>query len=219
MLRDRPEGPPEAAIDNDVIIKTACYGLSAGLHAGRHVGVLGAARYVITKRIGKMKLEGNHAEALEAAQKFISRSTVLEPTESELRLSASIESAAQREGLELDAGESQLTAMVIMRPIPVLETGDKRAIRALEVLLDKIAELSGLHGRVRCLEQLAMQAARRCGAKHMAPAICSEPNVDKVLSICFRCFSPPPNGTDLDAEGLASYIEALRRVAPRVLMG
>ena len=42
---------PDVAVDNDVLIKAACYGLTTELDASRSLGVLGAARYVVAKRI------------------------------------------------------------------------------------------------------------------------------------------------------------------------
>ncbi len=51
----------------------------------------------------------------------------------------------------------------------------------------------------------------------MGDAVCREPKVDLTLSICFKCYSPPPDGHALDRECLLSYIAALRREAPRML--
>jgi hypothetical protein len=208
---------PHAAVDNDVLVKASCYGLAKELGEGRLIGVLGAARYVVSGRIAKMTLVRDRTAAREDALKLIDHSAVLEPSPDELRVAVGIETAAQRRGLALDAGESQLAAVVIARSIPVLETGDKRAIRGLEALLDELVELTDLPGRVRCLEQIVLRCASAGDAQALAQAVCSEPHVDKTLSICFRCFSPPPHGTALDPAGLASYIDALRAHAPRVL--
>jgi hypothetical protein len=211
------EQVPEIAVDNDVLIKASCYGLAAALGEGRLMGVLGAARYVVTGRIRKMPLAGDRAAARLAALELLERCIEMEPAESELRLAVDIERAAQRNGLSLDAGESQLAAMVVGRSIPLLETGDKRAIRGLEVLLDEVVELAALPGRVRCLEQIAMLCARDGDPQALAEAICAERDVDKTLSICCRCYSPPPEGHALDPEALRSYVEALRADASRVL--
>jgi hypothetical protein len=217
LAEDHLAGLPEAAVDNDVLIKAACYGLAAALGEGRLLGVLGAARYVVTGRIATMRLAGDRAGARDAALKLLDRSVVLEPTEEELRLAVGIETAAQLRGVSLDAGESQLAAMVITRSIPVLETGDKRAIRGFEALLDELVELTDLSGRVRCIEQIVLRCACDGDSQTLAQAICSEPHVDKALSICFRCFSPSPHWSTLDLAGLVSYVDALRTDAPRVL--
>lgn len=208
---------PDVAIDNDVIIKVACYGLAAELGAGRSLGVLGAAKYVVAGRIDRMALSGDRSTARTAALDLIGRSSVLEPSHEEIALAATIETAAQRSGLDLDAGESQLAAMLVQRDIGLLETGDKRAIRGFEVILDEITELAALRGRLRCLEQIVSRCLAVFDPDTLARAICAEPDVDKSLSICFRCHSPPPRKASLDRDGLDSYVAALRAIAPRVL--
>jgi hypothetical protein len=207
----------EVAVDNDVLIKGACYGLTTQLWATRLPGVLGAARFVVPGRIARMKLAGDPAIAQATALELIERSRLLEPTADELHLAAALETAAQRRGLALDAGESQLAAMVAKREIPLLETGDKRAIRGFEALFDELEALTVLHGRLRCLEQVVLRYADAGDQDAMARAICAEPEVDKTLTICFRCLSPPPHGTELDRQCLDSYIGALRADAPRAL--
>jgi hypothetical protein len=208
---------PDVAVDNDVLIKAACYGLAAELEASRSLGVLGAAKYVVARRIDRIALSGDRDAARNDALDLIARSSVLEPSREELDLATTIETAAQRRGLGLDAGESQLAAMIVHRGIPVLETGDKRAMQGFEVLLDEVSDLDALCGRLRCLEQIVARCLHAVGSDALARAICGEPHVDKTLSICFRCFSPPPHGAALDRDGLDSYIAALRASAQRVL--
>jgi len=209
--------PPDVAVDNDILIKAACYGLTHELEDTRLLGVLGAAKYVVAGRINRMALAGDRNAACAAALNMIARSSVLEPSSDELHLAASIETAAQRRGLELDAGESQLAAMVVHRCIPLLETGDKRAIKGFDALLDEIAELAPLRGRLRCLEQIVSRCVDRGDPDALARAVCAEPRVDKTLTICCRCFTPAPHGTALDRAGLDSYVAALRADAPHVL--
>jgi hypothetical protein len=208
----------EAAVDNDVLIKAACYRLHDAI-VESNFGVLGAARFVIRSRIARMSLTGDRELAQRAAADLIARSVVLEPTPEELALAAEVETLAQREGLELDAGESQLATIVAERRLPQLKTGDKRAIRALEQLLDVIPRLSTLMGRVRCLEQLIEDLVERLDPDDVARAICAEPTVDKTLAICARCYTPSPHGPAIDREGLSSYIGQVRAAAPRLLQG
>jgi hypothetical protein len=219
-------GPTPAidiAVDNDVIIKAACYGLTtrfwpqAGLRY--QLGVLGAARYVVAKRIARSRLVGHKTAAQHAFAALLATASILEPTDVEVGLATEMEVMAQRAGLSLDAGESQLVAMTIHRAIPVLETGDKRAIRSIELLLDNVGGLEGIAGKVRCLEQIVLGCLAEPDAPDaVARAVCAEPNVDNALSICFRCYSPPPEGHVLDPEAVTSYIASLRAAAPRVLM-
>jgi hypothetical protein len=215
--------PVDVAVDNDIIIKAACYGLTATFwpEAGPtcHLGVLGAARYVVAKRLARAKLVGGSANARSAVDALLSTASTLEPTTAEVTLATQLEVEAQRMGLSLDAGESQLIAMMIHREIPVLETGDKRAIESVELLLDQVTGLLVISGRVRCLEQIVLRCLAEPGASvAIAQAVCGEPDVDKALSICFRCFSPAPEGHALELSAIHSYIAKLRAKAPRVLM-
>lgn len=211
------DGAVDAAVDNDILIKAACYRLHDAL-LGASFGVLGAARFVVAGRLARMPLTGERQGAQDAAADLITRSVVLEPSDAELILAAELETLAQRKGLELDAGESQLAAIIAKRDIRQLCTGDKRAIRALEQLLDPLPALAALAGRIRALEQLVDDLVCRVQSPDdIAKAICAEPTVDKALTICARCHTPPPDGPAIDRDGLASYIGQLRTEAPRML--
>lgn len=217
MIKARAE-KPDVAVDNDVLIKIACYRLLSEYVAARRLGVLGAARFVVATRIERQQLVGDRDGARAAALELVERSVVLEPSETELDFAASIEIGAQHLGLELDAGESQLAAMVIRRGIEMFETGDKRAIRSFEGLIEVIPELEALCGKVRCLEQVILACVTASNSDTIGQAICSEPDVDMTLSICFGCFSPSPKTGRLDRDGIASYIESLRADAPSILV-
>jgi hypothetical protein len=131
-------------------------------------------------------------------------------------MAGEFELAALRAGVGLDAGESQLCAVLIKRLVPFLLTGDKRAIRAAEQLLDSADRLAGLCGKVRCLEQLVLDTLPRGGETNsLRERICAETEIDKALTICFGCSS----GTvDVDYfAALQSYIADLRRQATRIL--
>jgi hypothetical protein len=118
----------------------------------------------------------------------------------------------------LDAGESQLAAIVAERLLARLLTGDKRAIQALDQLVGDLPPLSVLGGRVRSLEQLIEYLVDGGEpANAVAQAICAEPTVDKTLTICARCAGA--DGPALERDALRGYIERLRGQAPRVLGG
>lgn len=209
----------DIAVDNDVIIKAACYGLTATFWPEAvstcHLGVLGAARYVVAKRL---ELSGGSDRARRDAEALFATATTLEPTSAEVALATQLEVTGQRMGLSLDAGESQLIAMMVHRGIPVLETGDKRAIASVELLLDEVTAIVTIAGRVRCLEQIVLRCLGEPSTPvAMARAICAEPDVDKTLSICFRCYSPAPEGHAVDLAAIHSYLGKLRASAPRVL--
>jgi hypothetical protein len=212
----------KALIDNDVLFKGACYGLldefvtlvcgSTGM-----AGVLGAAWFVVSKAIQRARLNKPVESATENLKAFISRAVKVEPTEAEQAIAGQFELAALRYGVSLDAGESQLCAILISRLVPHLLTGDKRAITAIEQLLDSENRLLPICRKVRCLEQLALDAlSGSAGADSIRSRICAEDNIDKALTICFQCGSLT-NGVGDYSYGLRSYISDLRRQAPRVL--
>jgi hypothetical protein len=117
----------KTALDNDLLIKGACFWLlpeivSAARSTIETCGVLGAAKYVCSKALVVRGLQDACSFFNEVIQKFVQ----LEPTEAETSIAAEIELEAQRRGLELDAGESLLFAIVDLRDIAYLATGDKR---------------------------------------------------------------------------------------------
>jgi predicted nucleic acid-binding protein len=208
---------PAVAVDNDVLIKAASYQLTVEFWPSETIAVLGAARYVVVGRIDRMSLAGDRSTVRRVAIELIDAATELEPTDEELRLATQIETRAQRAGLSLDPGESQLAAIVIGRSISLLETGDKRAIQVLEALLEHLTEVNSLCGRVRSLEQKVLRCADAGDPNALAHSICAEPDVDKALSICCHCYSPATLAGTLDRDALESYIQVLRSAAPRVL--
>jgi hypothetical protein len=205
-------------VDNDILIKLSCYSLLLELPAstaGGTVGILGAARYVVGGRLRKSPGIRDRSGAQASFDLFLDTAGEIEPTEYELSLSADIEELALREGLPLDSGESQLCAVAIARNCPLLLTGDKRAIRAAEVLLTRIVELLPLRGRIACLEQVIMGIVDRVGPDVIRARICAEPGADRTLAICFGCSLPGNRGFAND--GLLSYLSDLRSKAPSVL--
>jgi hypothetical protein len=210
----------KAAIDNDILFKGACYGLlneltstASGIESA---GVLGSAKFVVSKKIEKNKLRRNGAVALADFLQFLSRTEALEPTDSEQNMAADLELAAQKLGINLDSGESQLCAILVHRVLQLLLTGDKRAIGAMEKLIDADPRLQPLCGKVRCLEQLVHDALANGDHGTFRSAVCSEPEIDKALAICFSCTN---HSIEIESviEGLQSYIRSLRTEASRVL--
>lgn len=208
----------KALIDNDVLLKGACYGLLEQLVVPIYCppGVLGAAPFVVSKRIAKTALNRNTALAQGILDAFLRSAILLEPSDDEQNMAADFELAAQRTGLSFDSGESQLCAILVSRLVPFLITGDKRAIRSIERLLDSDLRLAALCGKVRCLEQLVRSILSKDTCSGLRDAICVEPLVDKSLSICFSCTNESATHESF-TEGLDSYIEALRAEAKRVL--
>ena len=141
---------------------------------------------------------------------------MIEPTTDEQKLATSLETSAQRLALSLDAGESQLAAILILRGAPYLVTGDKRAITALEQLIDIDQQCAALTGKVFCLEQVVLKLIVCVSVAAVRSAICSEPAVDKTMSICFGCYSSEVASSSVTA-GLQSYVNDLKSGARRAL--
>jgi hypothetical protein len=210
----------DAIVDNDIVFKLVCYGLIGEMLLGhrephRSVGVLGAARYVIKKRITK-KLQTSAATAIERLEAFIDKVIVLEPTEAEQLMAANFELAAQRAAVALDTGESQLCAILIVRALPLLLTGDKRAICAIEQLLTVDERLKPVSGKVKCLEQLMLDSLSEDNCSRYRSMICHEAGIDRTLAICFSC-SGDEAAIDGIITGLKSYINDLRSQAQHIL--
>jgi hypothetical protein len=209
-----------AVADNDILLKGSCYGLlpvfMACVPGNGAVGILGASRFVVPKMIVRNQLRGNPATAGDRFAAFVTENEVVEPSPDEQQMAGLLEAAAQRMALNLDAGESQLVAIVVSRALPCMLTGDKRAIASLEVLFDSDARLQVISGKLKCLEQLVSDALVTGDWDQIRRAICGEPSVDKTLSICFSCSSPGSDPASV-LEGLASYIADLRARAARVL--
>jgi predicted nucleic acid-binding protein len=123
-------------IDNDIIIKISAYSLGAEmLHSTTIFGIppaiLGVGRFVVRSRLKKNKNIVNNGEAEKSFSTISQIMTVVEPDEKEIDLAARLEDAASSLNLELDSGESQLLAILVIRKYRLLLTGDKRAIRAV----------------------------------------------------------------------------------------
>ena len=209
-----------AVVDNDILSKGASYGLLPHLVTcevgdGEPVGILGAARFVVAKKISKARLRKGVEAAVAQFTEFIAGAEALEPTESEQQLAAQLELSAQRHSLNFHSGESQLCAIVLTREVPLLLTGDKQAIAAMEQLIDGERALLRLRGRLRCMEQLVCALLGRSEPGSVRAAICDEPDVDKSLSTCFSCTAAEVSNESIIA-GLESYIGDVRRRAERL---
>jgi predicted nucleic acid-binding protein len=213
-----------AAVDNDVLLKAASYRVASRFWpdgAQEAPGVLGAARFVLADILKRPSRVRDQTGAQQELAVLFARAIVLEPSDEELAVAAEMERQAQRAGVELDAGESQLAAMVAARGIPWLVTGDKRAVQALHALTPASSACAQLGNRVRCLEQLFMLLLEdvESGAAFdaLAAAVCGEPDVDKAVSICFSCYSGGGADRDSVLAALGSYVDSLRAAAPMIL--
>lgn len=207
-----------ALLDNDVVLKACCYDLDGQAVAalsgwGLAPAMLAAARFVIASRISKSRSISDRATASAAFARALQAIGPIEPTDAEIAFAAALEQQAQASGLELDVGESQLVSILLSRDLPLLLTGDKRAVAAIEALVgDQFAAPA-----VAALEQLFVELLGELDAGALRRNICREPKVDRSLTICFGCASVAVAIGDI-YDGLRSYIANLRSVAPRVLL-
>jgi hypothetical protein len=211
-------GTPRVAIDNDIVLKASSYGLALNFWPadGPDIAVLAAARFVVPTYIDRGRGRDKARAKIQLAT-LLARASFLEPTELEIQMALSFESAAQTGRLALDTGESLLCAMVITRSMDSLETGDKRAIESLEKLLEHADDLVALCGRVRSLEQVVRASISYDPTfRVISAAICAEPDIDKALSICFSCWVSGATRNSAVA-ALDSYVNDLRTRAARIL--
>lgn len=207
-------------IDTDVLIKCACYSLLDQIQPPSardgETGILGAARFVVRNYLERRGKINDRPAAQRCFEEYRSTVMTLEPTDEELTLASAIEEAGVRLGLDLDVGESQLCAIAVFRASPFILTGDKRAILGAESLQEEIRELAALRGRLVCLEQALIGITGRIGVPATRLKVCTEPGVDRSLTICFECHS---SGTrsDFSADGLMSYVRHLREQASTLL--
>lgn len=211
--------PLDAVVDNDVLIKASAYlvleqMLMRLVDALDVVGVLGVARFVVTKRLAKQEGLADRQRAAEHFELVLQHVQQLEPSDAEVNLATRIQEQALLRQLPLDVGEAQLFAISAIRDVQHALTGDKRAIAAAEALLEAVAELRNLEQQVVCLEQAVARLTEVFNPLELRDLICANA-VDQALAICFRCYSDPPE--DFYPDGLLSYINAVRATAPRLL--
>lgn len=209
---------PDVLIDNDVVLKSSCYGIDEPFldmmdAAEARPLVLAVARYVIEGRIGRDRSLVDRERARASFRRSIGRLLEVEPSAAELAMAAEFEAVAQKQNLELDGGESQLLAMLIQRKLPLLLTGDKRAIVAIECIAgDTLPRPS-----IACLEQVMTTLLDRIGLTALRERVCSEPAVDRALATCFACRSIVVEANSVE-EGLRSYVGHLRKSSSRTLL-
>ena len=208
-------------VDNDVVLKCSCYRLVdetvSFLSSGGRVAVLGSARFVLEKYVGKTNSIVDKEAVIGELGRFFAQTSLLEPNDAELSLAAELEGEAQLRSVALDIGESLLVAILLLRSAPLLVTGDKRAIAAVEALVAALAQLEAVAGRLACIEQLVLGLVQRLGTGAVRKHICGEPGADKALALCFSCSRACVDGNNV-IEGLSSYINSLRTTAKIVLL-
>ena len=210
----------DSAIDNDVVLKSVCYGFFDDLVkalplSSSSPGILGTARFVLPKLIRKRPPSRLQAPA--ELDEVLLKLEVLEPTSEEVNLAAEIELLAQQRSIPLHVGECQLLAILFVRDLLFLLSGDKSALKAVASLtLPAEANLSRLEGKLVCLEQAILSLMKARGASWVRDAVCAETGVDTSLRVCFSCSSAEV-GESSWIEGLSSHVNDVRKKAGALL--
>lgn len=214
----------EVLIDNDVVFKTCYYSLIEELISSKPYGAntfyaLGAVQFILKNKMSKHVPVRGINVAIGELDAFLAKVELLEPTEDEVNLAADLEFLATSLGMELGNGESILCAVMHIRHKDYLFTGDKRAIKAIQVVINNWNNTVQLDvkNKVICLEQLVSALLQNLPFDETRIKICQEPTVDKALSACFACKSSETT-VDSCQEGLSSFINDLKKQAPSVLI-
>jgi len=205
-------------VDNDVALKLCAYSCAKELvdlvkSKDKSLAMLGVARYSIGRRVQRARNIYN-PDALKHQWAMLSESLIwIEPTTEEIAFAAELEQQAIEMNVELDGGESQLFAILVYRLSPLLLTGDKRAIAALEMIGQAFPT-----EKVACLEQIVYTLLKTVGAATLQSRICCEPAVDRSICLAFGCNTKAdPVSVSSIETGLMSYIGSVRASAPQIL--
>lgn len=169
--------------------------------------MLGAAKFLVRKKLGKLKRQ----PAMDAFEDALASLPQLEPSSEELRLAADYENAAQKLGVQLDSGESQLCAIVVTRDLSYFFTGDKRAMVALSQLITAGSiQLSSLYRKIVCLERTMLWLIDSNDLEEIWLSIRRDKEADITLSVCFSVSAETANEQSV-RDGLTSYISSLSK--------
>ena len=204
-----------ALVDNDVVLKLCRYGYHRYLKAtlgGWSAAILNVSRFALRDRVRKTTDVADREQLAAAMEEAIETYQLIQPDNGEVALAADLEEEATRRGLELDAGESQLLAVLLTRTSPVLLTGDKRAVVAIHGLGAIDAA-----GRVGCLEQIMGSLLTMTDFTAFRRGICADPGADRAITASFACSTSSVDEHDVRV-GLRSYINHLRAASGGILL-
>lgn len=212
--------PEPCLLDNDIVLKVAAFELIDDVLSlltidGERPAILGVGRFVVVRKAGRSLRFQDSLAVVASVEAFLDQLNVVEPSDDELELAADLEATGMQEGVDFDAGEAQLLAVVLNRSTPAMATGDKRAVIAMFKL-----GIPETFGKVICLEQLLIVLLERWVTDELRAKVCAEPSADRAISSCFACASISTTATaagSIDL-GLQSYIADLRAKSGPVLM-
>lgn len=210
-----------AVLDTDVLLKVAIWGLGGVLHdviapLGQP-GVLGLTHLIARKQLRRLKNLPDVATTDAALGCLLAQLAQLEPTPEEVAFAAEIVEAAVSLDLPLDRGEAQIVAIVVVRALPLMITGDKRALASLSPVLHSIGRGGACDGRMACLEQALAAMAEQVGIGEVRRGVCKWPDGDMAAHICFACGREDFSETSV-VEGLVSYVGSARGASGGTLL-
>lgn len=204
------DGP---AIDTDVLLKAAAYRIGAelvdSLRPHGQAAALGLTHLIAGRQLARKRGLRDRSAAQAELDTLLTALGRLEPDDSEIEMAADLATRAQERGLPLDPGEAQLVAITVLRSLPLLVTGDKRALSALSCLLDGGCDRAALVGRLACFEQVVASVAKLMSADELRVRVCREPDVDGAMRLACSCGREEWNPDQL-SEALESYVGAIR---------
>ena len=203
-------------LDNDVILKMCSYGVGPELVFLSTVddlapAILALARFTLRSRVERSRVLVEPKSVFAQLEAVLVQVRLLEPTREEIDMAADLEAAATAANLSFDAGESQLVSMLMARGGLGFITGDKRAAKAMSVVLPR------LEGRMVCLEQVIHSVVVLFGVEPLRSSVCREKAADRAVANCFQCSLPNVDALSV-LQGLESYSRALRSETGRLLV-
>ncbi len=204
-------------LDNDVALKACAYRcqdnvVAATTRNGKPPAMLGIARFTLRSQLSRWGSIVDGDGAAGALEQFLAQIELVDPTGEEIAFAAELEEQAAAKSLQFDTGESQLVAILLFRSSSLLVTGDKRAVTALANIA-----LSGVAGRLACLEQLFIALLKKYPHEVIREQVCAEPRADKSITNCFACSAASVSAEDI-LSGLTSYTEHLRNASGDMLI-
>ncbi|WP_341992296.1 hypothetical protein [Azorhizobium sp. AG788] len=210
----------EVAVDTDVLLKASAYRVAielvSALSSYGRVAALGLTHIIALSQMSRLRHLANRGEAVAQLTLLLGMLERLEPDDSEISLAADLATTAQQRGLPLDTGEAQIVSIVVNRGLPLMVTGDKRAIRALASLLAGSSLKGALIERIASFEQLLLTIGGIVGEETLRERICAEPQVDNAMRLACSCGRDDWDPAQLH-EACGSYVEATRRDADSLL--
>lgn len=178
-------------IDNDIAVKLAQWGLLTRFT--QHLTKQGGAElYMVSTLKYRFKL----SEPAKAAALLGSAAAVTQLTNfaalSKAAMGHNIAVAAALTDLpSVDAGEATLFAAAAHFDAALIDTGDKKALRAVGSLGGAHLVTTALAGKIACLEQTMHYLVGRWTFPEISKAVHSAPGADKSTYSCFNGLAQP----------------------------